>query len=98
MKNNLKVLTNEEANKNIEYSIIGGAIISVIALVGIIGGFILFFNNSIPAGTSAIALVPHNIGLIMWILGLTMLLPLAIPIMNIYEAKRQLKGNEIVNG
>lgn len=97
-KNNLKVLTNEEAHKNIKYSIIGGAIISVIALVGIIGGFILFFNNSIPAGTSAIALVPHNIGLIMWILGLTMLLPLAIPIMNIYEAKRQMKGNEVVNG
>lgn len=97
-KNRLPVLDENKAKSYMKNSLIAGAIILTICLISTIVGFVLFFNNTIPEGSSLIALVPHNIGLIMWILGLSLLVTLALPILYYFKGYKFSRNLEVNNG
>ena len=69
-------------------NIIALAVVGVISIALIIVGLIVFTSYQIPEGTSIIALVPHNIGLILWIFGLGILSLSALPIINLLKIKK----------
>ena len=81
-----------KAKGYVKHSLIGGGIVLGVSLVLIIVGLVLFATNVIPEGSSVIALVPHNIGLIMWIIGLALLTSISIPVVYFIQGRKILKA------
>ena len=87
-KNRLPEIDTQKAELHKRNSIIAIGVIGVVSLVLLVVGLVLFFTNTIPEGYSKIALVPHNIGLIMWIVGASLLTTFAIPVISLLEARK----------
>lgn len=90
-KNKLPEVDENKAKGYMKNSLIGGSILLVSSLVLIVVGLVLFTSNTIPEGVSKIALVPHNIGLIMWIIGLALITSVSIPVIYFLEGRKKLQ-------
>lgn len=84
-KNNEAKIDSYVAKTYIDKSIAAIIICGALSIGIFVLGLCLYLNFTMPSDVSSIALVPHNIGLILWIIGLCLIPSIIIPSLYLYK-------------
>lgn len=84
-KNTVNIEKEDNIHLRRIYSLVSFSICLIVSVVLVGVGFALYFNNVIPDGASLISLCPHNIGLILFIVGLCLLPSVVIPTLSLIK-------------